>query len=254
MESLKLRLVSYSLSVLITFVLLFLLFSSLRFQPKENLLKVKLFSPQLESRIEFSRGLLEGEISLYKKEKFLDFSKEVSKIQQEIGKISENKIMEEKLTKLRQKQVQKELVSEEKVLHEKIAKLSSRTQESFGGSNLKESKEGKIKRSDGVSGSSADFSSGSNLNMEYLLLIKRKLQNNFELPIYLRTQENLYALVRLEISAEGKILNYKFLKSSKIPEFDLAVERCLRMSSPLPVDRFVVIMVEFRAEGVGKIK
>ncbi len=97
-------------------------------------------------------------------------------------------------------------------------------------------------------------SSDETLSLEYLLLIKRKLQNNFEIPIYLRNQKDLYAVVDIEISSQGQILHYEFLKKSTSSEFNRAVEKCLKVSSPLPINKSVKIVVEFKGEGIGKIR
>ncbi|MCS7279294.1 MAG: TonB C-terminal domain-containing protein [Thermodesulfobacteriaceae bacterium] len=92
-----------------------------------------------------------------------------------------------------------------------------------------------------------------NFSESLLLLIKRRLQTNFEVPIYLKQKSGLKALVSLEISPKGEILNYRFLQSSDEPLFNQAVERCLKISQPFPVKSKLKIVVEFKAEGVGKI-
>jgi colicin import membrane protein len=58
----------------------------------------------------------------------------------------------------------------------------------------------------------------------------------------------------MEISSEGKILHYQFIKKSENSDFNKAIERCLKISSPLPVNENVKIIVEFKGEGIGKIK
>uniref|UniRef100_A0A7V4N4G6 Uncharacterized protein n=1 Tax=Thermodesulfobacterium geofontis TaxID=1295609 RepID=A0A7V4N4G6_9BACT len=50
------------------------------------------------------------------------------------------------------------------------------------------------------------------------------------------------------------MLNYEFIKKSENSEFNKAIERCLKISSPLPVNENVKIIVEFKGEGIGKIK
>ncbi len=96
--------------------------------------------------------------------------------------------------------------------------------------------------------------SSGRLSQDYLILVKAKLQNNFEVPIYLKGKEDLYAIVKIDVSAKGRILHYTFLKSSSVPEFNQAVERCLKASSPLPVNKKAQIVIEFRSEGIGKME
>ena len=58
----------------------------------------------------------------------------------------------------------------------------------------------------------------------------------------------------IDVSSKGEILHYTFLKNSSVPEFNQAVERCLKASSPLPVNKKAKIIVEFRSEGIGKLR
>jgi len=96
-------------------------------------------------------------------------------------------------------------------------------------------------------------SSSAKLSTEFLLLVKRKLQANFEIPIYLRAKSELKARVIIEVDSSGRILSYHFVQTSGVSEFDRAVERCIRLSNPLPVDRATKIIVEFYGTGVGKV-
>jgi len=96
-------------------------------------------------------------------------------------------------------------------------------------------------------------SSSAKLSTEFLLLVKRKLQANFELPIYLRAKSELKARILIEVDSSGHILSYHFVQASGVSEFDRAVERCIRLSTPLPVDRATKIIVEFYGTGVGKV-
>ena len=96
-------------------------------------------------------------------------------------------------------------------------------------------------------------SSSAKLSTEFLLLVKRKLQANFELPIYLRAKSELKAKVLIEVDSSGRILSYHFVQTSGVSEFDRAVERCIRLSTPLPVDKATKIIVEFYGTGVGKV-
>lgn len=239
--------------------MLILLFSSLRFRKEEELLKVKILSPQTEVHISSTMVSSGHRDFLQRERSFSQSSRQKEGNPQPSKNVSEEIILKEKIDKLKQSRVQKKDLSEERLIYEKIAKLGTRDQtgDIREKTQTTSQTEALTKGTDGEKGRGAHSAYGSlesGLSKEYLLLIKRKLQNNFEVPIYLRAKEGLYALVRLEISAEGKILDYKFLKKSNFPEFDLAIERCLKVSSPLPVNKPVIILVEFRAEGIGKVR
>ena len=89
---------------------------------------------------------------------------------------------------------------------------------------------------------------------DYLILIKKILESNFELPVYLKDKKGLSATVEIKIGAGGKIVSYKFLKKSENGDFNRAVEKCLKISSPLPVDKEGRVVVEFKAEGIKSVK
>jgi colicin import membrane protein len=61
-------------------------------------------------------------------------------------------------------------------------------------------------------------------------------------------------MVRITIGSDGRVLSYTFVKKSSVGEFNSAVERCLKTASPLPVDRPVQVVVEFKGTGVGKLE
>lgn len=234
----------YFLSILINILFLLVFFSALNLKmSKEEKIKIKVFSP-VESLGEFESFPKKEEMQ---KEKIVTPYKAIP--HKEISK--ENKIFEEKILKER-------LAS----IKGKISKRGSESDYNLSEKELKELEERMIAfQKKGVpqntpSGtSSVGTASGSKtLGLEYLLLVKRKLQNNFEVPIYLRSQRDLSAIVEMEISSEGKILHYQFIKKSENSDFNKAIERCLKISSPLPVNEDVKIIVEFKGEGIGKIK
>ena len=133
----------------------------------------------------------------------------------------------------------------EDVAEEDLAYLQNRL------AKLSSSKEGKD-----TSSSSPPPSLSSpvqKLSKEFLMLVKRKLQANFEVPLYLRTKSNLNAKVLIEVDGTGRIVRYRFIQSSGSSDFDSAVERCLKLSSPLPLDKPTQIVIEFYATGVGKV-
>ncbi len=276
----KYDVLSYFFSILINLFFLFIFFSALNFKiPKKKEVKVKLifqsnFSPSAPKPERFfkpekikkeKKGTVKRTVVAYKKK--LSEKKALRK------KLSEKKFSEKKISK-------KEISAEENILKEKLAqiknkitkkKAKSKTNYALSQSELKKL-EKKIlalqkslifqKKSETFKNTSKALKNASydvflpaeSLGIEYLLLIKRKLQDNFEVPIYLRNQKDLYAVVEIKISSEGEILRYRFLKKSEDSEFNKAVERCLKASSPLPVNKKVKIIVEFKAEGIGKIK
>jgi len=230
---------SYFLSILINILFLLVFFSALNIKmAKEEKIKVRVSFP-VEKIGEFENFPTKEEVE---KEKIVTPHKEISKE----NKVFEERILKEKLASIKGR-ISKESSESDYTLSEReIKELEERM--------LAFQKKGVSK--DTLSGTSSfDTSSASKtLGLEYLLLIKRKLQNNFEVPIYLRSQRDLKAIVEIEISSEGKILHYEFIKKSENSEFNKAVERCLKISSPLPVNESVKIIVEFKGEGVGKIK
>lgn len=242
--SFKYDFISYFLSIVINLFFLVIFFSTLNFKIlKEKEIKVKLIS-----QVNFITSTVTAENI------------------RESESIKEERVKEKDIT-IKKNSVSKNDFFEGDILKEKLAKIKSRVSErnvendfSLSEKELKELEERMLafhKRSvsegiqENTQGKARD---GESLDLEYLLLIKRKLQNNFEIPIYLRSKKDLYAVVNIELSSDGEILKYQFLKKSEISEFNKAVERCLKISSPLPVNKSVKIIVEFKAEGIGKIK
>ncbi len=283
---------SYFLSILINLFFLLLFFSALNFKiPKKREVKVKLvFHSSSSHLVSKSKSITKPKKT--KKEKIKKIKKEKKLREHKViahkKRVSEKKIVKRKAIPKRvskkitvkKKAPKNKVYSSEEILREKIAqikkelakkKANSKANYALSQSELNEL-EKKIlalqkslisqkKRktfkntSKALKNASYDvFQPAESLGIEYLLLIRRKLQDNFEVPIYLRNQKDLYAVVEMKISSEGKILRYRFLKKSEDSEFNKAVERCLKASSPLPVDKKVKIIVEFKAEGIGKIK
>ena len=239
----KYEVLSYFLSIFINIFFLLIFFSTLNFTtPAEEKVRVKLIS-----KVNFISSLNSASVKPSLKPK----TKNVSK---------KKETKRNRTTK--RKTIQKKQISEEEILKEKLAKIKSKVSKnefeetsseySLSEEELKEL-EKKIlafQKKEALQ----DASLYETLDLEYLLLIKRKLQNNFEVPIYLRNQKDLYAVVDIEISSQGKILHYEFLKKSTSSEFNRAVEKCLKVSSPLPINKSVKIVVEFKGEGIGKIR
>ncbi len=161
------------------------------------------------------------------------------------------------------KSFEKKETFEKDIISEKISKLRSKKEfEELSQLTQEEMREleGKLKGLKGKTKTGAEVSTqgiiqkGEETHSDgYLFLIKRKLQTNFEVPIYLRRKPGLRAVVSLEISSTGEILSYKFIQKSEEPLFNQAIEKCLKISQPFPVNNKVKILVEFKAEGIGKI-
>jgi len=237
---------SYFLSILINFFFLLLFFSTFNFKlSKEKEVKVKLISqmnlpsPSISTKSSLEAGNFKEEKPV--RERVVPFKKEeISISKSKVSEVSEDVLLKERLSKIKSRVTSKDSENDYNLSQEELKKLESKMLAFQKGKNL--------------GASSGEARGRESLGTEYLLLIKRKLQNNFEVPIYLRSQKDLYAIVSIELSSDGKILQYQFLKKSEREEFNKAVERCLKISSPLPVNRNVKIIVEFKAEGVGKIK
>jgi len=234
---------SYFLSVLVNFLFLLIFFSTLNFKiSKKDIVKIKLisqekiFSPPPSLSVEKPKP---KPVLTEKKTKKLNANKRKKGVIKE-NKISEDEILKEKLAKIESKMSEKGAEPDYSLSEEEIKELEKKLLAFQKRTHLNNTRTGD------------HF--GEALGVEYLFLIKRKLQNNFEVPIYLRSQKDLYAVVNIELSSEGKILHYKFLKKSSNSEFNKAVEKCLKVSSPLPVNRSLKLIVEFKSEGIGKIK
>lgn len=230
---------SYFFSILINILFLLIFFSALNLKlSKEEKVRVKLISS-----INFVSSPTSFPIEETKApEKFTPPLKKVSKEKE----LSEEEILEKRLVEIKSK-ISKAYIDTDYSLSEKEIKELEKKMLAFQKNEVSKDVRSGTKSAGTLSGSET-------LGLEYLLLIKRKLQNNFEVPIYLRSQKDLNAIVNIETSPEGKILHYEFLKKSENSEFNKAIERCLKISSPLPVNKSVKIIVEFKGEGIGKIK
>jgi len=179
-----------------------------------------------------------------------DVPKQIAKKEKVLTK-NEEEFLKRKIQALKQeknKEKEQALTEEElNYLQNRLAKLKKEGEESSSQSTAGG------KTSSQAESSASTPSSSPKLSTEFLLLVKRKLQANFELPIYLRAKSELKARVLIEVDSSGRILSYHFVQASGVSEFDRAVERCIRLSNPLPVDRATKIIVEFYGTGVGKV-
>jgi len=84
-------------------------------------------------------------------------------------------------------------------------------------------------------------------------LIKKILQDNFVLPVYLRDKPQLFAIVSVDVDTGGNIV-YHFLQRASDEGFNQAVEECLKISSPLPVEGPLHFVVKFKAAGLETLQ
>ncbi len=275
----KYDLLSYFFSVLLNSLFLLIFFSSLNFKyNKEKKIKVKLISYQTKSlspTLNLSAPdfqTLSNKLELPKKSKSISKPKSknrpklIKKTGKLVKKVNKSKI-NERLIKKKIAELEKKISSKKtsqkvqlskqelQVLKEKLLALQriEKITKGAGTNNISEINKQKIK-GQGLRKKGSKGSLQEGLNLDYLLLVKAKLQNNFEVPIYLRNKKDLYVIVSIDVSSKGEILHYTFLKNSSVPEFNQAVERCLKASSPLPVNKKAKIIVEFRSEGIGKLR
>lgn len=248
---------SFSLSIVINFLLLTTLFLTLSFSVKrKEEIKITLLestplpiiSPStFPSKAESPTNKGEDKREIPKaKEKFIP--KERSREEKALAK--EESLLEERLKGLERKSNHRDSLSDEgdiKILQERLAGLQAKR---FAKAKAEEAVSEASKQ--GVSSGRASNVEGK-LSEEYLLLVKRKLQTHFEVPIYLKNRSGLSALVELEVGKSGEIKRITFLKRAEEGAFNQAVERCLRAVNPLPVDREVTMRIEFRAEGVLRV-
>ncbi|GEM_PF-3405184 len=86
-----------------------------------------------------------------------------------------------------------------------------------------------------------------------LSLIKQILEENFSLPVYLKDKIDLSAIVSIDVDQNGRI-TYRFLQKAPEEEFNQAVEECLKISNPLPVEGPLHLVVKFKSAGLETIK
>ncbi len=194
---------------------------------KKNLVKKETGRIQVAKKFKSSEKVEKGkteDLDQVIKEKIFKLKEKVKNKQSEVSISDEElKLLQQRLIALEKERALREKTLSEKTLNEK--KSSPPATETY-----------------------------SSLSLEYLALVRKKLENNFDVPIYLKNKSGLSAIVKIEVSSSGKILHYSFLKRSLSSEFDKAVERCLKASSPLPVDRKAIIIIEFNGEGIETIK
>ncbi len=87
----------------------------------------------------------------------------------------------------------------------------------------------KISKGTSLSGDAVEASEAS-----YFDLVRDRLQNYWELPVWLQRQK-LTAQVQVFIDSRGRLRNFRFTKSSGNEKFDEEVRRTLTQSQPFPV-------------------
>jgi len=206
--------------------------------------------PSLPYSLDSPQTQLKEEKPLKERVPKSDVSKQIVKKEKLLTQ-NEEEFLKRKIQALKQEKNKgkEQTLTEEELnyLQNRLAKLKKE-----GGESSSQSTTGGKMGSQAESSASTP-SSSAKLSTEFLLLVKRKLQANFEIPIYLRAKSELKARVIIEVDSSGRILSYHFVQASGVSEFDQAVERCIRLSTPLPVDRATKIIVEFYGTGVGKV-
>jgi len=158
----------------------------------------------------------------------------LSQLEEKVISKKEESLLKRKLSQIEKKALSREENLEDEFIKNKIASLDKYKKEVISQSEPSES-----------------FKNAA-LSEDYLLLIKRKLQTHFEIPIYLKDKKDLSVIVEIEVSSDGSIKRVIYLKKSKDPVFNKAVERCLLASNPLPVAGPFKLKVEFKGEGALK--
>ncbi len=91
--------------------------------------------------------------------------------------------------------------------------------------------------------------SGKGISKDILTRMAAHLKAFWEVPVILKDRLDLYAEVELEIAPDGKILSWRFLRSSGEPLFDEAVKSTIKKADPLPPPgRHLIIPAIFRIE------
>jgi len=252
-------------SLLINLTLLLLLITGLTFtRPKKEEVKITLLEPALlasrkaipseETKPSIPKESIPDENKALKSREALPRSQlnNLAKVspKRSLEKSVDESYLEEallkaRLAKLKERALSESSREEEEFLKKRISQLKSK------GEGLAQLPKGNSK-SEGLEKSASPPSSegASSLSRDYLLLVKRKLQTHFEVPIYLKGRGDLKALVEIEVNERGEIQRVTFLQKAQDLEFNRAVERCLRAVNPLPVNQRVRLRIEFRGEGL----
>jgi len=252
-------------SLLINLTLLLLLITGLTFtKPKKEEVKITLLEPILsvprevkvdeETKPSTLKESIPEENKALKSREALPRSqpKNLTKVSPERSKEKsvdetylEEALLKARLAKLKEKALSETSREEEEFLKKRISQLKSK------GSEKEPLSKGVSKAEVPEKASPSTSSEGvSSLSRDYLLLVKRKLQTHFEVPIYLKGRGDLKALVEIEVNERGEIQKVTFLQKAGDPEFNRAVERCLRAVNPLPVNQRTHLKIEFRGEGL----
>ena len=91
-----------------------------------------------------------------------------------------------------------------------------------------------IKGNKASKGTSLSGDAKENLEASYYDQLRAKLQDNWELPVWIARQ-NLSAQVQIFIDSRGRVRNFRFMKASGNAQFDSAIKKTLEESQPFPV-------------------
>jgi TonB family protein len=102
-------------------------------------------------------------------------------------------------------------------------------------SNATPSRKGSLVKGNVLSaGESASGEISENAQNAYFERIRERIQENWELPVWL-SRQTLSAQVQVHIDPRGGLRSFRFMKSSGNPQFDEAVKKALQASVPFPV-------------------
>ena len=132
---------------------------------------------------------------------------------------------------------------DEKLLAERLAELKAKAEE-----RKLEEKLAALKEK--ISGKGTGISiSGQGVSRDLLARMAAHLKAFWEVPVILKDRHDLWAEVELKIAPDGKILSWRFLKSSGDSLFDQAVKTTLEKANPLPAPgKTLIIPAIFKIE------
>ena len=84
------------------------------------------------------------------------------------------------------------------------------------------------------SGESSTGAVNENAQMGYFERVRERLQENWELPVWL-SRQNYSAQVQIHIDPRGQLRSFQFTKSSGNPQFDDEVKKAIKNSVPYPL-------------------
>ncbi|MBU6376120.1 MAG: cell envelope integrity protein TolA [Bdellovibrionales bacterium] len=147
----------------------------------------------------------------------------------------------ESITERNRKKIE-QLVKEEKAEQDRERKMQAalarmkslaRVRSQVAGQDTRQESGVLIKGNQISKGTSLSGEASEKAELSYLDLVKSKLQETWELPVWL-SRQNLSAKVEITIDNRGLVRTMRFLKPSGNMQFDEAVKRTIAQSQPFP--------------------